>query len=194
MTKTKEAHVREAVGVFSETQQLISAIDELERMGFERSQFGILAGEETVKERLGELYNRTNEIHDPESEPAIAFVSRDSIGEAGESMRGGLYFVGISGVAGALVASSAVLGGALIAAVGGIVGVGLVGLAVGTIIHQSDANELRQRVDEGHVLLFVRLPFGAREQEAKDILARYSTTDVKVYEAPITVGERVVAD
>jgi len=87
-----------------------------------------------------------------------------------------------------------VLGGALIAAVGGIVGVGLVGLAVGTIIHQSDANELRQRVDEGHVLLFVRLPFGAREQEAKDILARYSTTDVKVYEAPITVGERVVAD
>jgi hypothetical protein len=186
MTKTQEAQVREAVGVFSAVEQLTNAVDELERAGFERSQLGILATEETVQEELGELYQRTNEVHDPESEPAIAFVSRDAIGEAGESMRGGLYFVGISGVAGALVASSALLGGALIAALGG--------LAVGTIIHQSDANELQQRVDEGHILLFVRLPHGEREQQAKDILARYSTTDVKVYQAPVTAGERVAAN
>jgi hypothetical protein len=194
MTKMKVAQVREAVGVFSEAHQLTSAIDELERTGFERSQLGILATEKTVEEELGELYHRTNDVHDPESEPAIAFVGRDSIGEIGESMRGGLYFVGISGVAGMIVASSAVLGGALVAAVGGIVGVGLVGLAVGTIIHQSDANELQQRVDEGHILLFVRLPRGEREQQAKTILSRYSTTDVKVYQVPIAAGERVAAN
>jgi hypothetical protein len=194
MPKTRAAQVREAVGVFSEAQQLTSAIDELERTGFERSQFGILASESTVANKLCELYRRTNAVHDPMKEPAIAFVSRDSIGAAGESMTGGLYFVGMSGVAGLIVASAAVLGGALVAAVGGIVGVGLVGLAVGSVIHQSDADELKQRVDEGHVLLFVRLPHGEREQQAKDILARYSTTDVKVYDVPIKAGERVTAD
>jgi hypothetical protein len=194
MPATKAATVREAVGVFSEAQQLTSAIDALERSGFERSQFGILAAESTVTKELGELYRRTSAVHDPKKEPAIAFVSRDSIGEAGESMKGSLYFVGMSGVAGLIVASAAVLGGALVAAVGGIVGVGLVGLAVGSVIHQSAADELKQRVDEGHILLFVRLPHGGREQQAKDILARYSTTDVKVYDIPIKAGEPVTAD
>lgn len=194
MTTMNDPKVKEAVGVFSDAKQLTNAIDELERTGFERSQLGILATEDTVKEELGELYHRTNDIHDPKKEPAIAFVSRDSIGEAAESMKGSLYFVGMSGVAGAIVASSAVLGGALVAAVGSVVGVGLVGLAVGAMIHQSDANELQQRVDEGHILLFVRLPHGEREQQAKNILARYSTSDVKVYKVPIKAGERVAAD
>ena len=193
MSKTKAAQVREAVGVFSDADQLTSAIDELERTGFERSQFGILATEQTVMERLGELYSRTNAVHDPDKEPAIAFVSRDSIGEIGESMGGGLYFIGISSVAGVIVASSAIIGGAVAVAVGSVLGVGLVGLAVGAMIHQSDATELQQRVDEGHVLLFVRLPHGEGEQQAKAILGRYSTTDVKVYQAPIKSGERIAA-
>jgi outer membrane lipoprotein SlyB len=194
MRKTNEGQVREAVGVFSEAEQLISAIDELERAGFERSQFGILAAETTVEASLGELYHRTNAIHDPQKEPAIAFISRDSIGEIGESMRGGLYFVGMSGAAGAIVASAAIFGGAMSAVAGGVIGLGLVGLMVGAMIHQSDANELQQRVDEGHILLFVRLPLGAREKLATDILARYSSTDVKVYDAPIKSGERIAAD
>lgn len=194
MTKTEAESVREAVGVFSKAEHLVNAIDELERARFERSQFGILASETTVSAQLGALYNRIDDVHDPNKEPAIAFVSRDSIGEAGESMRGSLYFVGTSGVAGAIVASSAVLGGALVAALGGVLAVGLVGLAVGAMIHQSDADELQQRVDEGHVLLFVRLPQGEREQLAKDILARYTTTEVKVYEVPVKSGEPVAAD
>jgi hypothetical protein len=82
----------------------------------------------------------------------------------------------------------------LTAAVGGVLGVGLVGLAATAMIHQSDAEELQQRVDEGHILLFVRLPQSAREQDAKSILARFSTTGVKVHEVPISSGESVKAD
>lgn len=194
MAQTDEATVKEAIGVFSNAQQLQSAIEELQHAGFERSQLGILASETVVKEQLENIYQRTNETPEPGKSPAIAFVSRDSIGGAGEVMSGSLYFIGTSGLAGAIVASAALLGGALTAAVGGILGVGLAGWAAGSMINQSDAEQLQQRVDEGHILLFVRLPHGAREQQAKDILARNNATDVRAHEVPIKDGEAVAAD
>jgi hypothetical protein len=62
------------------------------------------------------------------------------------------------------------------------------------MIKQSDAEELQQRIDEGHILLFVRLPHSAREAQAKDILSRYSSTEVKVHEVPVKEGEPVAGD
>ena len=104
-----------------------------------------------------DLYARTNESADLPQAPAIAFIGRESIGETGHTLGGSLFFVGTTGVMGAVVASAAVFGGALLAAVGGIVGVGVVGALVATVIHQSDAEYLQQQVDEGHILLFVRI-------------------------------------
>lgn len=194
MTNSKEASVNEAIGVFSDAKQLASAIKELLQAGFSHSQLGILATEAVVKEHLSDIYERIPENPDPDDAPAIAFVSRDSIGETAQVMNGSLYFIGSSGLAGAVVTSAAVLGGALTAAVGGVLGVGLVGLAVGAMIKQDDAELLQQRVDEGHILLFVRLPRGMREQQARRILARHNATEVKVHTVPIKAGEPVTAD
>jgi outer membrane lipoprotein SlyB len=95
-----------------------------------------------------------------------------------------LFFVGTSGAMGAVVASSAVLGGALLAAIGGVLAVGLVGALVARVIHQSDAEFLQEHVDEGHILLFVRLADAAREQQVLDILTRQNGIEVKMYEVP----------
>jgi outer membrane lipoprotein SlyB len=76
------------------------------------------------------------------------------------------------------------LGGALLAAIGGIVGVGVVGALAAMMIHQSDAEYLQQQVDEGHILLFVRMADSSREQQAMNILTRNSAVDVKMYEVP----------
>jgi hypothetical protein len=191
---TSEETVREAIGVFSETQRLKSAIDDLLASGFEHDQLGILASEITVKQRLGAFYASTNETSDPQQAPAIEFVGREALGEAREAMGGSVYFVGSTGVAGAIIASTALFGGALAAAIGGLLGVGLVGALVASVIHQSDADELKSRVDEGHILLFVRLPHGEREQQAKEILERHSSTPAKVLEVPIKSGEYVQSD
>ena len=86
---------------------------------------------------------------------------------------------------GAVVASAAVLGGAVLGAVGGIVGLGVVGALVATIIHQSDAEHLQQQVDEGHILLFVRVTDADKEQQAMNILVRNCGVDVKMYEIPV---------
>jgi len=183
-TSESELSIREAVGIFFNADHLREAIKDLLSSGFEPEELGLLASEQVVERSLGDLYARTNENVDSPQSPAIAFIGRESSGETASTLSGGLFFVGTSGVMGAVVASSAVLGGALLAAIGGVVGVGLVGALVASIIHQSDAEYLQQQVDEGRILLFVRMADSAREQQAMNILTRHSGVDVKMYEVP----------
>lgn len=183
-TSETELPIREAVGIFFNADHLREAIKDLLSSGFEPEELGLLASEQVVERSLGDLYARTNENVDSPQAPAIAFIGRESSGETATTLRGSLFFVGTSGAMGAVVASSAVLGGALLAAIGGVVGVGLVGALVASIIHQSDAEYLQQQVDEGRMLLFVRIPDSAREQQAMNILTGHSGVDVKMYEVP----------
>lgn len=189
MTKKHEQTVREAIGVFAEVEHLREAIDALIASGFDREKLGLLASEKVVKESLGEFYTKTNEAHGSSRAPAIAFVGNDALAEAGQSLGGGLFFVGTAGVAGAIVTSAAVLGGTLLTAVGGALGVGLVGLAVSAVIHQSDADYLQQMIDEGRLLLFVRVD-SSNEPQAKAILEQHQAIAVKVHDVPVKTGER----
>jgi hypothetical protein len=183
-TSENEPSVREAVGIFFNADHLKDALKDLLAAGFAPEQLGLLASDQVVERSLGDLYARTNKNPDSPSAPAIAFIGREATGETGSTLGGSPFFVGTSGAMGAVVASSAVLGGALLAAIGGIVGVGVVGALVATIIHQSDAEYLQQQVDEGHILLFVRIAHSATEQPAMNILTRHSGVDVKMYEIP----------
>jgi hypothetical protein len=183
-TSESELPIREAVGIFFDANHLREAIKDLLISDFKREELGLLANEQVVERSLGDLYARTNETADSLQAPAIAFIGRESSEETASTLGGSLFFVGTSGVMGGVVASSAVLGGALLAAIGGVVGVGLVGALVATIIHQSDAEYLQQQVDEGHILLFVRMADSAKEQKAMNILSRHFGVDVKMYEVP----------
>jgi hypothetical protein len=69
----------------------------------------------------------------------------------------------------------------------------LSGALVATIIHQSDAEYLQQQVDEGRILLFVRLTDTRREQQAMDVLIRHSGVDVKMYDVPAEPSVRTAA-
>jgi outer membrane lipoprotein SlyB len=175
--------VREAVGIFHNADSLRGAIEELLSSGFTEDELGLLASEQVVERSLGDMYIRTNATTGSPDAPAIAFVRRESLGDTARTHTGGLFFVGTSGAVGGIVASSALLGGALLPAVGAVVGVGLVGLMVASFIHQSDAEYLQQQIDEGHILLFVRSI--GREGEAMNILRRHSGLDVKVYQVPV---------
>jgi outer membrane lipoprotein SlyB len=184
-TNKNEPPIREAVGIFFDGQHLKDALKDLLASGFEPEELGLLASEQVVARSLGDLYARTNESADSAQAPAIAFIGKESNQETARTLGGSLFFVGTSGVMGAVVASAAVFGGALLAAVGGIVGVGVVGALVATIIHQSDAEYLQHQVDEGHMLLFVRMADSDREQQAMNILTRHCAVDVKMYEVPV---------
>jgi hypothetical protein len=53
---------REAVGVFSRSEDLPNAIDELLSSGFHRAELSLLASEHTVEEKLGHRYEKVSAL------------------------------------------------------------------------------------------------------------------------------------
>jgi len=184
-TENNTATVREAVGIFFDSKRLHEAVDELTSAGFDFSDLGLLAGQYTVKQRLGEFYNQVNESADSAEGPSIAFVAEKSMGDTVHAFLGTLFFVGTTVASGAVVASAAVLGGGLLAAAAGAVALaGTTGGAMSLIIHESDAEYLEEQVDEGHLLLFVRTQDADEEVKAVTILSGHGAYEAKVYEVP----------
>lgn len=182
-------HVREVIGIFADGNHLKTAIDELASAGFSKDRIGLMASEYAVEQSLGDLYTRINETQDPAKAPAMAFVAAESVGDTARSLGGGLFFAGSTAALGAAVASAAVLGGALLPAVAGAAAVGAMGVLLGSVIRQSDAEYLEGQVDMGHLLLFVRAEDVARQEKAMEILSRNSAQDVRVHEVAVRVAD-----
>jgi outer membrane lipoprotein SlyB len=174
--------VREVIGIFFDEKNLLDAIKDLRTSGFEHDQLGLLASEHAVQKALGDVYTRTNAHHDPSHAPVTAFVKNESVGDTFRALEGSLFFTGATAALGAVVASAAVFGGALLIAVAGAVGVGTIGALISGIIRQSDAEYLEEQVDEGHLLLFVRASDPDKEKTAVRILSRHSGYDARVHE------------
>lgn len=175
--------VREAVGTFFDGRHLHEAVDELRSAGFGYDDLGLLAGQYTVRTKLGDFYNEINESADSSDGPATAFVADESVGDTVHAFLGTLFFVGTTAASGAVVASAAVLAGALLPAVAGAAALGAVAASMALIIHQSDAEHLEEQVDEGHLLLFVRTRDDASEARAVDILTRHGAFEARVIDA-----------
>jgi len=183
-SKHNQSTVREAVGIFFESKHLHEAVDELVSVGFDFADLGLLAGQYTVKQRLGDFYNQINESADSDAGPSTAFVANESMGDTVHAFLGTLFFAGTTAASGAVVASAAVLGGSLLPAVAGAAALGAIGGALSLIIHQSDAEHLEEQVDEGHLLLFVRTQDSDEETKAVEILSRHGAYEARIYEVP----------
>lgn len=181
----KKACIRQAVGVFYDEPPLKSTIDDLLAWGFDRSELALLASEQIVENSLGEMYSRTNAGSDAPKSPGIAFVDKDALGETTKSLGGGVFFVAAAFVMAGLVLAAALLGGAMIAAIVGIVAVVAVGALVATISQQSDAEKLKEQVDKGHILLFVRITEPGKEKEVMAMLKKHNAADIQMYNSPL---------
>jgi hypothetical protein len=189
--KSSKPLVREAVGIFFDSDSLHEAVDELLASGFSLEQIGLLAAESAVGVCLGDYYTqRINESVDADGGPRTAFVAEKSMGDTIHAYFGSLFFVGTTVASGAVVASAAILGGALLAALSGAVALGGIAAAMALILHEGDAEYLEQQVDEGHLLLFVRADDAAHEKKALGILSKHGAFDAKVYAAPAAKRER----
>ncbi len=182
MTDIRTDVVREAVGVFDKYAQLQAAIDELLSSGFDRAELSLLASETAVVEKLGHRYRRVEEIEDDASVPRAAYVSTEAVGDAEGAMIGGLMYV----AAGVLMGPVAFAGGSLVAiasaaAIGAGLG-GLVGVPLAGLIAQDRARHIKEQLDHGGLLLWVRVWDAQREEKAVGILERHSGRDVHVHE------------
>ena len=74
--------LREAVGVFTNANDLQAAIDELLSSGFHRAELSLLAGEDAVNEKLGSSYANAGAVADDPDTVRATYVSPEAIGDA----------------------------------------------------------------------------------------------------------------
>jgi len=184
---TKQVTIREAVGVFDSAEALQSAIDELLTSGYDRAELSLLAGEDTVNEKLGHKYRKIAELEDDPIVPRCCYVSTESIGDAQGGLIGGLMYVGATAAAGAVVMTGGTL--ALViaaAALAGGVG-GLLGSMLAKWVGDHHAHHLQEQLDHGGLLLWVRTRDADRERRAIEVLGRHSGRDVHAHTLPVPV-------
>ena len=182
MTEDPASEVREAVGVFPTEQALQAAIDDLESHGFDRAEISLLASEKAIEEKLGHRYEKVRELEDDPEVPRTCYVSRESLGAGEGSLIGGpLYAAAIAGAAGAV----AISGGSLLAALAGATVAGgagaLAGAAMAKLLGERDAHHLREQLEHGGLLLWVRTWNAEDEKHAVEILRRHAGEDVHVH-------------
>jgi hypothetical protein len=176
--------IREAVGIFHRSENLQGAIDELLSSGFHRSELSLLASESALQEKLGHRYEKISVLADDPVVPRSAYVSTEAIGDAQGGLIGGLVYVGAVIATGAVVASGGTLP-AVIAAAGLAGGTGgLIGSILAKWVGDHHAHYLREQIDHGGQLLWVRTWNTEDEQRAIEILKRHSASEAHVHTLP----------
>ena len=167
--------IREAVAAFDDAAALEQAVYALERQGFDRAAFSLLADEATVEQKLGHRYRQVAEMEDEPAAPRATFFSRVSRLEAEYGLPVGLASIGALALAG--------IGGPIEAAVARNVGA-VLGVALSRILHQQHATRVREQLARGGLLLWVNLRNAEQERIAVATLKAHTAHDVHVHEIP----------
>lgn len=139
----------------------------------------MLAVQDTVEQKLGHTYEKERE---PDV-PRHADVPRETLGESEGALLGGLMYLGAIAATGAVVGTGGAIGAAIAAAAGAGVG-GFVGGILATVLDGYHANYLRDQLDRGGTLLWVRVWDSEDEKAAVAILSKHSAHDVHARTLP----------
>jgi hypothetical protein len=169
--------IREAVGIFHRSENLQSAIGELLSSGFHRAELSLLASESTVQEKLGFRYEKVDVLADDPKVPPSAYVSAEATGGAEGALIGALAYLGAVVAAGAVVASGRTLTTGIVAA--GLAGGtgGLIGSVLAKWVGDHHAHYLREQIEHGGHLLWVRTWNTEDEEHAVEVLKRHSASE-----------------
>lgn len=180
MGETPDAF-REAVGIFASANDLQAAIDELLNSGFHRAELSLLAAQDAVNEKLGSRIENVRAVADDPFVSRTAYVSPEAIGDAQGGIVGSLVYAGATIAAGAIVVSGGTIVAAIVAAtlVGG--AGGFVGALLAKWLGDNHAHYLQTQVDQGGLLLWVRIRTANAEERAVSVLKRHSSRDVHVH-------------
>lgn len=173
--------IREAVGVFHATADMESAIQELQESGFDRAEISLLAGEETVRQKLRHKYYDAKSLEDDPKAPRSAFVSTELIGDAEGALIGGLFYVGALASVGAVVASGGAFGAILLAMAAGGGSAVLIGSLLARVVGKHHSDHLQHQLERGGLVVWVRTKDQAHEQRAVGVLKGNKATDVHVH-------------
>jgi hypothetical protein len=174
--------VREAVGVFTDGDELEDAIEDLQLAGFERYQIHLLASRRAAELKCKRMIGHVRELEDEPELPPGNYADRHELAEAKAALTSGLALLGSLAAVGAVVATGGAVAAAIAAAAaGGGVGGGLGGL-LARLLGQRRAHQIEDQLRNGGLLLWVEVRDAGQEPKAVEILGRHSGQDVHVHE------------
>ncbi|WP_199288224.1 hypothetical protein [Henriciella mobilis] len=174
--------LKEAVGVFDSEKRLEQAIDTLLSSGFDRGELSLLAGQKAIEEKLGHAYRRVEELEDDPAAPSVAFISRETLGDAEGALIGiPMYIFGVTAAG-----MAAVAGGPLaitLAAVAAGMGAGAaVGAVLARFVDKQHVDFIDTQLEHGGILLWVRTWTPEDERTATDILKAAGARDIHIHD------------
>lgn len=173
--------LREIVAVFATSEALEAAVFELETHGLDRAAFSLLASEHAVERKLGRRYRRIEEMEDEPGAPHETFFSKVSRIEAEFGLAPALGFLAAVAVG---LGSATVTLPILIAAGTG----ATAGAALGRLIHTHHAQQLREQLERGGILLWVSVRSPEEEAKTAAILKAHGAHDVHAHELAMERG------
>ncbi len=178
-----ETTIREAVAAFHDPEALKAAVSDLQSNGFDRADISFVA-REGFEGNVKPDYREARQIEDDPGVPRDPVIDETDIRQRRTLEVGMVATIAAFAAAGFTVmtgGATALAAGAAVAAIGGVGGVAaLVGKAYG----EGQQNFLRQQLDRGGILLWVRTPDAAAEARAEEILRRHAAADVHIHEVP----------
>jgi len=144
------------IGVLPSAEALQAAIDRLERAGFDRAQFGVLAPQTAVEGwRRHPTATATDVARNPAA-PTGAYLEPESEGAATGGLIGGLTYLGAGLAAGGIILTGGSLGVALagVAAAGG--AGGLLGALLAYGFHHEHARSIHEQLEHGGLVLWIQ--------------------------------------
>ncbi len=177
----KDKTVTEAVAVFHDVTSLDAAVEDLHKAGFKRSDISLLASEDTVEKKLGQRYERVEELEDAPDAPRVAYRSRASLGDTEDVLVGSFTYLPAVLAAGTVVASAGIVAAAI---TGTAIGGALIGTVLARWLGEHQAAYLSEQLDHGGLLLWVRTHGKEQEDAALRILLDHSGADVHLHQLP----------
>jgi len=172
--------LHEAVGIFTNTDDLQAAMDELLSTGFHRAELSLLAGECVLSGR----FTDARALEDDPAAPRSAYISPEAIGDAQGGMVGGLAYAGATVAAGAV----AISGGTIVASLVAATLSGGAGSVAGALLAKwlgaHHGRYPQTQIAHGGLLLWVRTRDSNAEQRALKVLRKHSSRDVHVHTLP----------
>lgn len=173
--------IHEVAALFIDAHDLEVAVQDLLTHGFDHGDVALLAGEHTVRQRLGHRIADSRAAADDPATPRRGWIEPESRTQWQSAIAAMLGYVGAVTAVGLTFATggaaAAAIGAALVGAGGG---AGL-GAGLARVFDQRLAHELERQITAGGILLWVRCRETAGENRAREILARHGAQHVHAH-------------
>lgn len=171
--------IREAVGLFDDITSLQEAVRTLENTAFPRQDISVLGNRKDIEEKFGAKAVAPAVVEDNPDAPRQSPVRTEEQVIGAGALVGGAAYVGA--VAAAIAAGAVSIPATLFAvALGGGSGAAIGG-ALAKVLGDHYNHEIKEQIEKGGLVLWVRTPDEERENIACDIMQAHGAKHVKVH-------------